>query len=344
MKKFVFPLLCLLLLSGCEQPPREYQHSILKFGTIIDITLYGVDQDLADKAFRDMDKDFAYYHSAWTPYEPSALTRINSLIPTGKPFSVAPSVYPLIENSMQLAIATDHLYNPAIGKLIRLWQMHKHDDPNIRPPDPEKIAALVKQNPRITDLHLEGIQMVSDNPAVELNFGAYAKGYGIDLTMQHLKELGIKNAIINTGGDLKAIGTHGDRPWAIAIRHPRKDDILASLETHGEEAVFTSGDYERYYMYKGKRYHHIIDPRTGYPAEGSQSVTVIHKDSGLADAAATALFVAGPDHWYELAKKLGLKQVLLVDSEGKIHVSPQMLERLHFNDKIETTLIVSPPL
>jgi len=108
--------------------------------------------------------------------------------------------------------------------------------------------------------------------------------------------------------------------------------------------VFTSGDYERYYMYKGKRYHHIIDPRTGYPAEGSQSVTVITKDSGLADAAATALFVAGPDHWYELAKKLGLKQVLLVDSEGKIHVSPQMLERTHFNDKIETTLIVSPPL
>jgi len=183
MKKFVYPLLCLLLLSGCEQPPREYQHSILKFGTIIDITLYGVDQELADKAFRDMDKDFAYYHSAWTPYEPSALTRINSLIPTGKPFSVAPSVYPLIENSMQLAIATDNLYNPAIGKLIRLWQMHKHDDPNIRPPDPDKIAALVKQNPRITDLHLEGIQMVSDNPAVELNFGAYAKGYGIDLTM-----------------------------------------------------------------------------------------------------------------------------------------------------------------
>jgi thiamine biosynthesis lipoprotein len=337
-------LFCLFLLSGCEQKPQQYQHSILKFGTIIDVTIYGVDETVAQKAFSDLDRDFAYYHAAWTPYEPSSLTRINSLIPTGKTFSIGPSVFPLIENSMQLAIATDHLYNPAIGKLIKLWQMHKHEEPDIRPPDADKIGQLLRQQPRITDLHLEGIQMRSDNPAVELNFGAYAKGYGIDLSIKHLKELGINHAIINTGGDLKAIGRHGDRPWTIAVRHPRQDAILASLQTSGEEAVFTSGDYERYYMYQGKRYHHIIDPRTGYPAEGTQSVTVIHKDSGLADAAATALFVAGPEHWYELARKLGLKQVLLVDAEGKIHVSPQMQQRLNFNERIETTLIVSPPL
>ena len=337
-------LLTLIVLAGCEPRQQQYQHSILQFGTIIDVTLYGVEPQLAQQAFDDLDRDFAYYHSAWTPYEASSLSRINLLIPTGKPFSVGPSVYPLIEDSMQLARITDHLYNPAIGKLIKLWQMHKHEEPDIRPPAAEKIAELVAQNPRITDLRLDGIRMISSNPAVELNFGAYAKGYGIDLSMQHLKDLGIENAIINTGGDLKAMGTRGDRPWAIAIRHPRLDVVLASLQIQGEEAVFTSGDYERYYMYEGKRYHHILDPRTGYPAEGTQSVTVIHSDSGLADAAATALFVAGPENWYALARKLGLKYVMLIDDRGNIHVSPEMQKRLKYNESIETTLIVSPPL
>ncbi len=344
MIKKLLLFICLASVAACDRQPQQHQHSILRFGTVIDITLYDVDRKLAEKAFKDMDKDFEYYHAAWTPYGPSALTRINTLIPTGKPFSIAPSVLPLIENSMAIAEATDHLYNPTIGKLIKLWEMHRHEDPDIRPPAAEKIAELVKQNPNLGDLHLDGIQLTSNNPAVELNFGAYAKGYGIDLTMQHLKDLGIKNAIINTGGDLKAIGKHGDRPWNIAIRHPRKQNVLASVEIQGEEAVFTSGDYERYYIYEGKRYHHIIDPRTGYPAQGTQSVTVIHRDSGWADAAATALFVAGPDHWFEIARKLDIKLVLLVDDKGRIHVTPDMKQRLKFSPDIETTLIVSPAL
>lgn len=344
MIKTFYLLLALMVVSGCDQKPQQYQHSILKFGTIIDITIYGVDENLARKAFDDLDHDFHYYHATWTPYEASSLSRINLLIPTGEQFSIGPSVLPLIENSMAIARTTNHLYNPAIGKLIRLWQMHKHEDPDIHPPDAEKIAELVEQQPRISDLHLDGIRMYSDNPAVELNFGAYAKGYGIDLSMQHLKDLGVENAIINTGGDLKAMGTHGDRPWRIAIRHPRRGDVLASLEIQGEEAVFTSGDYERYYMYEGKRYHHILDPRTGYPAEGTQSVTVIHHDSGLADAAATALFVAGPEHWKETARALGIEHVLLVDESGRIHVTPEMKKRLKFNNLDKTTLIVSGDL
>lgn len=186
--------------------------------------------------------------------------------------------------------------------------------------------------------------MFSNNKFVSLNFGAFAKGYGIDLEMQQLKSMGIKNAIINTGGDLKAIGSHGNRAWRIAIQHPRKDTWLATIETHGEESVFTSGDYERFYHYKGKRYHHILDPRTGYPATGTQSVTVLHTDSGLADAAATALFVAGPDKWIEIARKLKLREVMLIDSKGKIHITPHMQNRLVFNPEIETTIIVTSAL
>jgi len=334
----------LIALSGCNKTPQEYQHSSLQFGTLIDITLYDITAEQASEAFQKLDEDFTYLHIAWSPWETGSLRRTNGLIATERAFTAGPSVLPLIEKSLDLSEKTNQLYNPAIGKLINLWQFHKYEDPDIQPPDDSEIRALLALKPQLTDLKMDGIKMRSTNKNVALNFGAFAKGYAIDLEMQRLKSMGIKHAIINAGGDLKAIGSHGDRPWNIAIKHPRKDTWLAQLETRGEESVFTSGDYERYYHYQGKRYHHILDPRTGYPASGTQSVTVLHTDSGLADAAATALFVAGPELWREIAKKLQLKQVMLIDASGTIHITPAMKKRLVFNPEIETTIITTAPL
>jgi len=340
----LYALIFVYALSACEKKPEEFHHSILSFGTVIDVTLYDVDEALADKLFKELDADFKLLHDVWTPWADSSLSRINHLLPTERKFSAGPSVIPLIYESIKLAEATDNLFNPAIGKLINLWGFHKSDEADIKPPDAARIKQLVDSNPKMSDLHLQGVQIRSSNPDVQLNFGAFAKGYAIDQSIRYLKKSGVKHAIINTGGDLKAIGKHGDRPWRIGIRHPRKNDIIASIETRGEESVFTSGDYERFYMYKGKRYHHILDPRTGYPAEGSQSVTVIHTNSGLADAAATALFIAGPQQWLKIAKKLKLKQVMLIDSKGDIYVTPEMKQRLQFTSQNAPVLIVTPPL
>lgn len=337
-------LVGLIALSACNNTPREYKHSSLHFGTLIDISLYDVSAEQANAAFQKLDEDFAYLHIAWSPWETGSLRRTNGLIATERSFTAGPSVLPLIEKSLVLTEKTNQLYNPAIGKLINLWQFHKHEDANIQPPSESEIRTLLSLNPQLTDLKMDGIKMRSTNKNVALNFGAFAKGYAIDLEMQQLKRMGIKNAIINTGGDLKAIGSYGARPWNIAIQHPRKETWLAQLQTRGEESVFTSGDYERYYHYQGKRYHHILDPRTGYPATGTQSVTVVHTDSGLADAAATALFVAGPDLWQEIAQQLQLKQVMLIDASGTIHITPEMKKRLVFNPEIETTIITTAPL
>ena len=333
-----------LLLTGCNPSAQQYQHSSLQFGTVIDITLYDVNPELAQQAFDQLDQDFEYYHNSWTPWAASSLSRINLLLPSGAGFSAGPSVIPLIVQSRELAEKTDHLFNPAIGHLINLWQFHKHEEPDIKPPDDASIQQLVRQNPRLSDLKLDGIKLSSNNPAVQLNFGAFAKGYAIDQSMDYLKSLGIKHAIINTGGDLKAIGSHGDRPWRIGIRHPRNNGIIASIETRGEESIFTSGDYERFYIHNKQRYHHILDPRTGYPARGTQSVTVIHHDSALADAAATALFVAGPNHWWQIAKNLQLKQVMLIADNGDIHISPEMKRRILLKQPDQATIIVSPAL
>ena len=119
------------------------------------------------------------------------------------------------------------------------------------------------------------IQFYSTNPAVQLDLGGYAKGYALDVAAAILQAHGVKNALVNIGGNVIALGTHGDRPWRVGIQHPRKPGTLATLDLHDGEAIGTSGDYQRYFELDGKRYCHLIDPRTGHPAHGMQSVTVL---------------------------------------------------------------------
>ena len=155
--------------------------------------------------------------------------------------------------------------------------------------------------------------------------------------------MGVEHASINTGGDLKVIGQRGDTPWHIGIRDPRGEGVIASLEMQGNEAAFTSGDYERFFKLEGKRYHHILDPRTGQPARKSQSVTVIHSDATLADAAATALFVAGPEEWLIIAKSMNIQQAMLVDRQGKIHITRALADRVKFEKPDLEVNIVNTP-
>ncbi len=232
------------------------------------------------------------------------------------------------------------------GNLIILLQagdkeFHKYQDASMQPPDDDKIQDLIRKNPKMSDLTFNAKnQLINTNPAVSLNFGAFAKGYAIQLAMKQLQKLDIHNAIINAGGDLSVIGQHGDRAWNVGIRHPRNDSLLASIEVKNDESVFTSGDYERFFSYQSKRYHHILDPSTGYPTEDAQSVTVIHSDAGYADAAATALFVAGSKEWQAIAKKMNLRYVMLIAANGDIHLTPAMKKRLKFLNKQPTSRII----
>ncbi len=319
------------LAGACGEAPTPVHHrQFLAFGTLIEVSIAGTDADTAARAMDAVEQEFRYMDDTWSPNRPNALARVNQLLATGEWFSVAPSVRPLIVRSQALYDDSEGLFNPAMGELIHIWGFDQDERPPGPPPPAEQIAAWVRAAPGMDDIELDGIRIRSRNPHVRLDFGGFAKGYGVDIAIARLRELGITDAIVNAGGDLRAIGRHGRRPWNVGVRHPRREGMIALIQVEGDEAVVTSGDYERYFEWEGRRYHHILDPRTGYPARGTTSVTVLHRDAGTADAAATALFIAGPGEWPRIARRMGVDRVMLVDSDGGVHLSPAMARRIRW--------------
>lgn len=317
-------LLAAALLYGCDTEPTVTERTFLAFGTLVEVTVVGAQTEAAEAAIDAVQQDFEWMHATWHPWEASALSRVNMLLGTGEWFSAAPSVLPLLEAARKLERSSGGRFNPAIGKLVQLWGFDDSPAPDATPPPDSQIGALVQAKPSLADIERDGIRLRSTNPEVVLDFGAFAKGYAIDRAIALLQSHGIHNAIVNAGGDLRAIGSRGERAWRIGIRAPRGGGILASVEIRGDQSVFTSGDYERFFEFQGRRYHHILNPATGYPAEGITSVTVLTRQGARADAAATALFVAGPEHWPQVAADLGIDQVMVVRSDGRVQMTEPM--------------------
>lgn len=325
-------LAAVLLLAGCDHP-EIHRERFFAFGTLVELNVYTRDAALARAGADAVRADLARMHRDWHAWEPGPLQEVNRALARGEAIQPDPAVLAPILEARALSLRTQGLFNPAMGRLFALWGFQS-DQAAGPPPPPEAVQALLAQAPDMGDLQWEEGRLSTENPAVQLDLGAFAKGYGVHRAVDHLRALGIENAILNAGGDLRAIGRPGDRPWRIGIRDPDGQGVLAGIEVQGDEAVFTSGDYERYFTQEGVRYHHILDPRTGYPARGTRSVTVIHSDAGLADAASTALFIAGPDHWPHIAARLGVDKVLLLDKEGVAHMTPAMAERVDFRKEL----------
>jgi len=337
-------LILALLATACSNPETEHSSNLLIFGTVVEIKLLGVNEELATEAVATIDQDFKKMHQDWHAWKPGELSALNHSFPSGEARPVSSFLLPLITQSKLLYEQSQGLFNPAIGKLINLWGFHSDDLPSGPPPPSKTIADLVAKAPGMNDIEINGNQVHSKNPTVALDFGGFAKGYALDIAIERLRELGVDNAIINAGGDLCVSGGHSNRPWRVGIRHPQGQGIIASVETMDGECVLTSGNYERYREHDGVRYPHIIDPRDGLPVRHIASATVIDKDGGIADAAATALTVAGTKDWYLIAKRMKLKYVMLVDEEGTLYMNPAMEKRIEFQGQKPERIIISDPL
>jgi thiamine biosynthesis lipoprotein len=321
-------LLLLWALAACSPPPL-YQQQAYVFGTLVEISIHGAPEEQARQAAATVLARFDALHRTLHAWQPSELSRLNAALARGERATVTPELAAMLRDAQALSNQTNELFNPAIGGLIALWGFHA-DAPQSRVPDAATIADRVRRQPRMADLAIDNDAVSSTNPAVQLDLGGYAKGRALDDAVAILKAHGIDNALVNIGGNVIALGAHGDRPWRVGIQHPRKPGTLATLDLHDGEAIGTSGDYQRYFEVDGHRYSHLIDPRSGKPATGMQSVSVLVRGEHAgtrSDALSKPLFIDGA-RLAEHAARLGIGDYLAVDAAGEIHISPALAARL----------------
>ncbi len=331
-----------LLLAACREKTPVILTRFDAFGAQVDVNLVGVSQDQAKQASAIIEQDFAYLERDWSTAGSGPMQRVNRLLASGEPFVAPPSILPLVGLGKSFEVRSDGLYNPAIGRLIRLWGFADGPPGNHPPPTAEQIARLVAAAPSMRQVNSDGLMLVGKNPSLGLDFNAIAKGYAVDLAMLHLKDLGIHNALIQAGGALRAIGERSGQPWRIPIRRASGSGVFAILSIRGDESIVTTAEYDRNFIFKGKLYHSVIDPRTGWPANRTRCVTILHNDATTAAAAATALFVAGPEEWQRIAARMGIRAALLIDTEGRVHMTQAMADRIELVDRQQEIEIADP--
>jgi thiamine biosynthesis lipoprotein len=322
-----------LLQAGCDRRQIHQQESYV-FGTRVEVLIQGVPADQARAAAAEVLREFDRLHAMLHAWQPSELTKLNDAIAAGaRDVEVSPELAAILADAQTLAARSDHLFNPALGRLIGLWGFQSDEFKPVVPAAAE-IATLVTAAPSMADLDIGTHRVTSRKSSVRLDLGGYAKGYALDRAAALLRARGIRNALVNIGGNVMALGNRGDRPWRVGIQHPRGPEPLAMLELHDGEAIGTSGDYQRYFELDGRRYCHILDPRSGRPAAGTQAVTVLvgsREGAGtLSDVASKPPFISGAAGWRESARRLGIDHALRIDASGSISVTRTLHERLSF--------------
>jgi thiamine biosynthesis lipoprotein len=319
-----------LLVSACQNPEQaKSEHQMYVFGTLVSITTWHQDRQQTTQAIDAISELFNAMHHQWHAWKPGRLSDINQQLAKGQAVELTDEELAFLQQTIQLAEQSGQRFNPVIGALINLWGFHTDDYPLLTaPPDKQAIDELVSLQLDTAQLHLDDHRLTAGSDRVWLDFGAIAKGYAVDRAIELLRQHGIENAIVNAGGDLRSIGSKGDQPWRIAIQSPADWQPVAQLTVAGDEAIFTSGNYQRYKEFDGQRFSHIINPLDGMPVGEVVSATVVAERGIRADAAATALVVAGSNDWPAVAKAMGISQALVIDDQHNCRATQAMLDRL----------------
>ena len=324
--------LCALLLTACGRTPLQEQQAYV-FGTRVEVIVVGDDPAQGRQAIAAVLREFDRLHRAYHAWQPSELSALNDAIAVGRPHTVSPELAGFVREAQALSKQGDYLFDPGIGRLIKLWGFQADEFRAELPPEAD-IKAWLASKPSIADIAIADHTVTSRNRQVALDFGGYLKGVALDRAAAILRDMGIHNALINIGGNVMALGSKQGKKWRVGIQHPRQPRPLATVTLDDGEAIGTSGDYQRFFEVDGQRYPHLLDPRSGRPASHTQAVTVLipagAKAGTLSDATSKPIFIAGPDAWRDMARKMGVGLVLRVDRDNHIFVTAALHKRLEY--------------
>ena len=258
--------------------------------------------------------------SSWKPNSETSQINIKAGI---EPVWVSEKLFNLIERTKKISNLANGAFDISFNSLDPIWTF---DGRTMQAPDSTLIRASVsKINFRNIILNRQKQTVFLKEKGMKIGFGAIGKGYAANRAKMIMMEHGVKNGLINAGGDLIAWGKqeNGDQ-WQVGIADPAKEKKYIAWLSVSDMSVVTSGNYEKFIIIDGKKYGHIIDPKTGYPVEGIQSVTLVSPDAELSDALATSVFVLGVDKGLKLVNTLKNVECLIIDDENKIWTSDHL--------------------
>jgi thiamine biosynthesis lipoprotein len=331
-------VLLVFFLTGCGQNETIQKKDYI-FGTIVEVTIYGETSDKATHAIELVFNEFRRLHEYLHPWEKNIVQEINQSIKNQEIYTTEDTeIISIIKHNKELELKTHGYFNPAIGNLVEAWGFHAEEFSTNRP-NSIVIDNLQRNLPHMSEIIIHRGYLRSNNNNIKLDLGGYAKGYALDQAKKILDENNINNALINIGGNILALGKHGDRNWVVGIQHPRKPNSIGSISLSPGWSIGTSGDYQRYFIVDNQRYSHLIDPNTGYPATNAQSATVllppIEFSGTLSDVYSKPLFIAPENLKYSIAKELGIDFYMIIMTDGKISISNDMLNLIKWHEEID---------
>lgn len=303
---------------------EPYEQEKVLLGTLVSIKAYGSDNKKVEIAVKGAVKEIERIDREMDSGNPkSEVSKINKRMSQKAPskINISEDLSSVIAISKNYNIESKGAFDITVGPIMELWGFNKEP----RVPSMEKLQealAFVDMNNleideknNVLDFHKRGTQ---------IDLGGVAKGYAVDRAVAILKKKGIKQALVTTGSTTTVIGNKpGGIPWQIGIRDPRKEKKTIGILELSDKNVSTSGDYQIFFEKNGKRYHHILNPQTGLPARGFQSVTIVTtKSCTEADIISTAVFVLGYPEGLDFVKAIGKTEAVVIDSKGEIHCSP----------------------
>jgi FAD:protein FMN transferase len=323
---FLF-LFSLIVFPHSAQSFNPYRYHQVAMGTTVEITLMGIHEEEATRAAMQAFQEIKRIEQLMSPKAASGdVFRINQSA-GAEWVSVSPETLQVILKAREISELSEGSFDITVAPLTQIWRAAREKG---IPPSVEEVGkVLVLVNYRELRIAPEG-KVLLKKKGMAIDLGGIAKGYAVDRAFEILQSLGYKDFIVNAGGDLRVGGHRLNQPWTIGIQHPRKPQNLLAKVSLSDAAMATSGNYEKFFMYQGKRYGHIFDPRDGFPTEASLSVSIIHKNCMTADALATTVFVLGPARGYALCQTLDGVNCVLVDKDDKVVFSPGLKDHLSF--------------
>ncbi len=304
----------------------------LKMGSRFEVTAIHPQRELAERAVEAAYAEIDRIEAVISSWQPTSVTSEINRNAGVRPVAVPQELFNLVRRSLKVSELTGGAFDITFAGLGELWDF-KATEP--QRPDPAAIrAALAHIGYRKVVLDEAARTVFLDDSGARIGFGAIGKGYAANRAVFVLKDNAVAGGVVNAGGDLVAFGHKEDgRPWDVGIAHPDHPDRVFARLPLSEQAVVTSGDYESFLIIDGKRYSHILDPRTGYPVEGLRSVTIVCPDAELADALATAVSVMGLEQGLRLVNALNGVEAMLADDAGQLHFSESLRSQLMFTDR-----------